>query len=80
MVKAVTEAGLKFWIIELLNEDPKRSWPELEKFFLKEFKQGRITLFHVNQARQIYRRLRSVYRPVELTSVKLTRQEDREYR
>jgi hypothetical protein len=29
--KAVTEQGIKFWILELLAEDPKAQWFDLEK-------------------------------------------------
>jgi hypothetical protein len=59
--KAVTEAALKFWILELLTEDPKAQWPELEKFFQSELREGKIQFRHIAQARNIYRNLRSRY-------------------
>ena len=59
MAKPVTEAALKFWILELLAEDSTRQWCDLEKFFMGELRSGRLGYPHVNQARNIYRNLRS---------------------
>jgi hypothetical protein len=59
--KAVTEQGIKFWILELLAEDPKAQWFDIEKFFMRELRSGRLGYPHVNQARNIYRQIRSRY-------------------
>ena len=42
MAKPVTEAALKFWILELLAEDSTRQWFDLEKFFMGELRSGRL--------------------------------------
>ena len=59
--KQVTQKGIEFWIIELLSEDPKAQWFDIEKFFMRELRAGRMGYPHINQARQIYRNLRSRY-------------------
>ena len=57
--KAVTEAGIKFWILEILAENPSAEWFHIERFFMSEVRKQNLQMKHINQARNIYRNLRS---------------------